>query len=298
MTQRQHKGALWGEFGSRIPAKTKIPTRTRASRLRSGQAKAAPHLGGGAVALFVFLAGAAWAGVVAADFFRRAADSLHRGGVTGAGQRRLLQFAALSALKGLFDLIERGGSAAARAAIATIDADLRRRWSRRHGARRRFALHHLHEVEIANGIFLEALHHGFEHVEGFALVLHQRIVLGIAAQADAFLEVVHVQQVIFPLLVDNSEHDHALVVAHGIGAEALFFGVVALAQLLKDGIAQLGAVEFFQRHAFGSQIHAEASEELVLERGEIPLIGMLGSRRVLIEQVAEDSFNVILNDEL
>src|SRR3984957_8361401 len=76
-------------------------------------------------------------------------------------------------------------------------------------------LHDLHQVEITNRVFLEALHHGFEHVEGFSLVLDQRIVLAISAQADALFEVIHAEQVIFPLLVDHAQHDHALVMAHG-----------------------------------------------------------------------------------
>ena len=61
---------------------------------------------------------------------------------------------------------------------------------------------HLHQVQIPDGLFLEALHHGFEHVERLALVLHQRIVLAVAAQSDAFAQVVHAEQVVFPLLVD------------------------------------------------------------------------------------------------
>ena len=55
----------------------------------------------------------------------------------------------------------------------------------------RRTLQDLHQVQIANRLFLEALHHLFEHVEGLALVLDQRIVLPVAAQADAFFQVVH-----------------------------------------------------------------------------------------------------------
>ena len=80
----------------------------------------------------------------------------------------------------------------------------------------------LHAEEEADGVFLELEHHGFEHVEGLALVGDQRILLRIAAQADAFFEVVHGEQVIFPQAVDHAEHDHALVIAHGLGALRIF----------------------------------------------------------------------------
>ena len=62
----------------------------------------------------------------------------------------------------------------------------------------------LHQVEIPGSFLLEARHHGLEHVEGFALVLDQRIVLTVAAQADAFLQVVHVPQVVFPLGIEDA----------------------------------------------------------------------------------------------
>ena len=51
-------------------------------------------------------------------------------------------------------------------------------------------------------------------VERFLLVLDQRIALSIAAQADAFLEVVHGEKVILPVRVHDLQHDHALVIPH------------------------------------------------------------------------------------
>ena len=56
----------------------------------------------GAVALFIFLAGAAGAGIVPANFFLRADDLLHLLRVSGAGHAGLFQFAALAAHEGFF----------------------------------------------------------------------------------------------------------------------------------------------------------------------------------------------------
>ena len=87
----------------------------------------------------------------------------------------------------------------------------------------------LHPEKEPDGVFLELGHHGFEHVEGFRLVGHQRVLLRIAAQADAFFQVVHREQVVFPQAVDHAEHDHALVIAHGLQrAENLFLRLVLL----------------------------------------------------------------------
>ncbi len=78
---------------------------------------------------------------------------------------------------------------------------------------------HLQEEQVADGLVFDAIHHVLEQREGFLLVLDQRIFLAVSAQADAFLEVVHRQQVIFPLVVDDVEHDDALGVAHVLGAD-------------------------------------------------------------------------------
>ena len=62
----------------------------------------------GAVAFFVFFAGAAWTGVVAADFFSD--DSLSGSGVLGgADGAGLFQLATLLALELFFQLVDGGG---------------------------------------------------------------------------------------------------------------------------------------------------------------------------------------------
>ena len=101
----------------------------------------------------------------------------------------------------------------------------------------------LHAEEVACGVFLEAHHHRFEELEGLLLVLDEGVELAVAAEADAFLEMVHVEEVVFPESVEDGEHDDALVVAELDFAEDLLLGVVALAELVEDGVAELVAVE-------------------------------------------------------
>ena len=49
----------------------------------------------------------------------------------------------------------------------------------------------LDEEEIANGVLLDPVDHGLEHVEAFFLVLDEGIPLAVAAEPDALLEIVH-----------------------------------------------------------------------------------------------------------
>src|SRR5208282_2361930 len=130
--------------------------------------------GGGAVALFVFLAGAAGAGVVAADF-SGGADGFGRLGLRGAGlELKILLLAALA----LLDLL-----------------------------RFRFGFGRLHEEEEANRFGVDAVHHLFEKGERFLLELDQRVLLSISAKADAFLQMVEGEEVILPLRIDDIEQD-------------------------------------------------------------------------------------------
>jgi len=93
---------------------------------------------------------------------------------------------------------------------------------------------HLKKKQVADGLVLDAIHHVLEHLERFFLVLDQRIFLPIAAQTDAFLEVVHRQQVIFPLVVDDVEHDDALGVAHVLGTDQVLFFLVTRDEQIVD----------------------------------------------------------------
>src|SRR6185437_1842869 len=162
-----------------------------------------------AVALFVFLAGAAWAGVVAPDLIPRAALA----GLAGArspGHAGMRQFALLLFRELLFELVNgglrsaRGHGNLARRLEAAVSVDTRdgmrgaghRRCGRNFTPRLRSGIDwlavgpdDLHPEEEPRRVFLELQHHGLEHVEGFLLVGHERILLRITAQPDAFLQV-------------------------------------------------------------------------------------------------------------
>src|SRR5690242_7704002 len=83
------------------------------------------------------------------------------------------------------------------------------------------------EVEqVPDGLFLDAVHHGAEHVVALALVLDQRVALAVTAQADALAQVVHLVQVLAPLAVEHGQHYAPLDLAHDLGAEFLLASLV------------------------------------------------------------------------
>src|ERR1700678_3523873 len=191
------------------------------------------------VAPFVFLARAAGTRIIAPPFLLPAHNLLNRQYVSGASHARLFQLSTLAAHEGFFQVVG-GCRDQPRRMMSVAPAALLGRNSRPRALGVRSAslratvsriwrtLDDLHQIEITRRVFLKALQHGLEHFEGFFFVLDQGIVLAIAAQANTFLEVIHAEKVIFPLRVENAEHDDALVMAHPLGADQLFFRVVAL----------------------------------------------------------------------
>ena len=69
---------------------------------------------------------------------------------------------------------------------------------------------------------------------------------------------------VFPLLVEHAQHQHALVIAHCVGADEFLLGVVASLQLLENRIAEFLAIQSFGLDTFGENVNAEASEDCFL----------------------------------
>ena len=87
--------------------------------------------------------------------------------------------------------------------------------------------------------------------------------LRVAAQTDALLEVIHGEQVVFPQTVDDAEHDHALVITHGVVAEDLLLCLVLLFELLEDGLAKIVAAKLVDVDARSVEVEAELAVDAV-----------------------------------
>ena len=155
----------------------------------------------------------------------------------------------------------------------------------------------LHAEEVAGGVLLEAEHHALEHLEGLALVGDEGVLLGVAAQADAFLEMVHGKEMVLPKAVEDAEHDDAFVVAHLRCAEDLLFDVVTGAEFFEDSFAEFVAIELSCVDLF-FEVRAEEVVELGEELLKLPLVGVSFLGGVLVEDVGEDGGEVVVGDEL
>src|ERR1700735_100069 len=226
-----------------------------------------------AVAFFVFFAAAAGAGVVAADF-GGGADGFGWFGLGGAGLiLQVLLLALLFAIELARDVGQTlrrrfvGASCGAGHCCGWSAHSRRVRrggalWNRRcgsagytgacwsAGATLRFG-RGLHVVgiltgllnddveEIADRFVVDARHHVFEQDERFFFELDDRVFLSVAAEADAFFQVIEREQGILPLRIDHIENDAALQPAHQFVAELFFFLFVALDDRFFDRVGKL-----------------------------------------------------------
>src|ERR1700691_42013 len=164
-------------------------TQTMCEKFRGGEGR----LGRLAVALFVLLAGAAGAGIVAAHFGAGA-------GGLGSFDRRvaglklhLLFLAALPA----FNLFGRKLRKTAR-----HQRFLRGRCSGLRDSPRRL-LRRPHQEEEAQRFCITAIHQLIEEYERFLSQFDQWVFLAVPAQADAFFQVVECEEMVFPLAVHD-----------------------------------------------------------------------------------------------
>src|ERR687897_253725 len=141
---------------------------------------------------------------------------------------------------------------------------------------------------VADEVFLHAGHHRREHVEAFALPLGQRILLSHRAQVDALAQVVHLVEVLAPVLVDHREHHAPLDLAQRVAADRLLFLLVELHRVVGEYLHDLlavGQVELLERDP-----RRERALDLRVQLLEVPLLGVLG-RAPLLDRIADRAFD-------
>src|SRR5450432_4585120 len=246
------------------------------------------------MALFVFLAAAAGARVVTADFLA----SLHRTGARAivAAELYLRQFPFLLALDVAGEILHGGLGGQARllggvgTRLVSVPAAFFLLFVRKRHHRIR-ARSHLKKIQVANRFIFDPVHHGGENLVGFLLIFDQRVLLAVGPVADALLELVHGQQVVFPLVVDHLQHDDALGLAHDVGAHQILFLLIPLLETLANKIGHLLAGHL--RHFGGVDPGAELAEDVVAQVGQFPGVGVLVVRAAPVDKLVDNALHHI-----
>src|SRR5437867_813514 len=146
----------------------------------------------------------------------------------------------------------------------------------------------LQKEEKTQSILFDTSHQIFEQYVGFFFVFDQWIALTIPSQSDAFFEVVHREKMVFPMRVNDLQHEHAFVVSHLRSADERFLVIVFLMSFRNQGL-----FDFFRTHVawidtFGAEIEAELLQDRGLKAVEIPFVRMGFLARMTPDQIDDD----------
>ena len=124
--------------------------------------------------------------------------------------------------------------------------------------------------------------------EALALVLDQRVALAVAAQPDAFLQVVEAVEVVLPLLVHDLQHDVALELPHELGPEQRFLVRVGLLNARPQRVADLVGAQLVELDA-GKVVGLEPvdADHLLLQRRYVPLLDVHAGADEPLDEVVE-----------
>ena len=101
--------------------------------------------------------------------------------------------------------------------------------SLRHGDFLRGALPgDFHRKELLHDVLFNPMDHLFEHFEALFLIFLKRVLLSITPEPDALLQMVHIEEMIFPQAVDGLQHDDLFKLPQHRRAETPFLVFVGL----------------------------------------------------------------------
>lgn len=85
----------------------------------------------------------------------------------------------------------------------------------------RLLLHQFHAHQLGGNGFAQIGQQRLEQLEGFRLVFLQRVALGITAETDDGTQMIEVDDMFAPQMVDRLQDDRAFDIGHDLGAETL-----------------------------------------------------------------------------
>src|SRR5450756_401943 len=109
-------------------------------------------------------------------------------------------------------------------------------------------------------IVFDLVHHIVEALRPFLLIGHDRVLLAISTQADAILEILHLEKILSPCTVDSTQEEVVLDLVHDIlSVSVVLLAVDSLGTVLNRGGERLFGVtafdkvcQLFKRHLHGA----------------------------------------------
>ena len=138
----------------------------------------------------------------------------------------------------------------------------------------------------------DRVHQLLEHREALVFVGDQGVDLGEAAEVDALAQVVHVEEVFAPAVVDHLQQDRALEVAHQLLAELLLALVVGVHRVVVEVVLELLAVDRLRRQRGDLDADRPDLAQLRLQLAQVPVLEQVAGG-VLVDQALDHALELV-----
>ena len=157
---------------------------------------------------------------------------------------------------------------------------------------------------VTDRFLLDAIHHGGEEVESFALIFHQGIALRHGPEADAIAQVIHLIQVLAPFAIEHGQDDLALQFPGDVFPEFCFPSTVGRLSVIDknlrkevrtDSGAAATRILFYLLNGHRHRIQLLESRPQLLK---IPIFGVAlgrGLRYVAVDRVVDEGANLVFD---
>src|SRR5205085_6517601 len=120
-----------------------------------------------------------------------------------------------------------------------------------------------------------------EKIERLLLVFNQWIALPISAQSNSFFQMVEVEEMVLPLLIDDLQQEVLLVEPHDLMADGGLLLLVAAIHGRRDALDDLVALHRIDVDVRRGKVEAEVVEQLDVELRPVDrLMRILGDMRI------------------
>ena len=140
-------------------------------------------------------------------------------------------------------------------------------------------------MQHTNQFMLDLVKQALEQLESFFLVFLLGVFLGVAAQVDALAQVIHARQVLFPVAIQNLQHQVLLDLAQILGTDLSFLTLVILVHALDQLFNQALDMQLivFVEPLANRCMALEFRVQGFLQARDIPLIFHRARRHVIVD---------------
>ena len=141
-------------------------------------------------------------------------------------------------------------------------------------ARQFYGGHFVESHQRRNQGVAHGVEHVLKHLKRFPLIFLLGVFLGKTTQPNALAEVVHISQMFFPMMVEDSQHQNDFYALQVFCAEECLFLLIRFMHSIAHPLAQRGRrnIVLLGRPFANRQLQAKLGLQVSLEAADVPLL--------------------------